>query len=134
MEIFHNVKRVYVEQIHERLREELANLGLSAAEAARLIGETSSQGLRDILGGRKRLPAELLASLAEKTGVDALYILMGTRASTAQSVKPVSEALTPRERALLDNYRHTPVSRQRFIEEAALVASERQAAQGGGRK
>lgn len=65
-----------VDQIHERLRGELDRLGLKMAEAARLMGEESSQGLRDVCSGRKRASAELVAKLVG-IGADGLYILTG---------------------------------------------------------
>lgn len=68
--------------LHIRLKEELARLGLKPAAAARAAGEQDSQGLRDVLGGRKRLSAELLAGLAS-TGVDVFYVLTGKHVLTA---------------------------------------------------
>ncbi|MFC7419367.1 hypothetical protein ACFQNF_05690 [Iodobacter arcticus] len=67
-----------MELIHKRLKEEFDRLGLKAAAAAKYAGEEDSQGLRDVLGGRKRLSAELLAALAP-TGVDLVYVLTGTK-------------------------------------------------------
>lgn len=48
------------------------------ADAARQIGDESSQGLRDVCSGRKRASAELVAKLAA-VGVDVLYVLTGSR-------------------------------------------------------
>ncbi|MCP1289757.1 hypothetical protein NK214_06090 [Chromobacterium sp. S0633] len=64
--------------LHIRLKEELERLGLKPVAAAKAIGEPDSQGLRDVLGGRKRLSAELLAALAG-TGVDVAYVLTNQR-------------------------------------------------------
>lgn len=91
-----------VEYLHIRLRDELDRLKLSLAEAARRIGESDPQGLRDVIGGRKRLSAELLARLIG-VGIDAVFILTGVR-SGATPVQPEN----PRERILLEKYRAVP--------------------------
>lgn len=88
-----------VEQIHLRLREELSARGISLAEAARQAGEKDPQGLKDVVGGRKRLSAELLAKLAV-TGIDTQYVLTGVRTGTAEP--QARFALTPRKQKLLD--------------------------------
>jgi transcriptional regulator with XRE-family HTH domain len=62
----------------ERLKDEIERLGVTQAEAARAAGLRDSQGIRDVLAGRKRLTAELLAALAQ-AGVDVLYVLIGRR-------------------------------------------------------
>ncbi|NLR73558.1 hypothetical protein [Leeia aquatica] len=67
-----------VDLIHVRLKDELDRLGLKPAVAAKAAGEPDSQGLRDVLGGRKRLSADLLAALAA-VGVDVQFILTGQR-------------------------------------------------------
>lgn len=114
----------FVEHIHERLRDELDRLGLKMAEAARAMGEESSQGLRDVCSGRKRASAELIAKLG-KIGADTTYILTGDYLSVAQAKavvgrsnaatsphmtetdNPVTfeEGLPPDEQLLLEAYR-----------------------------
>lgn len=84
-----------------RLRKEFDRLGIKPAAAAKLAGETDSQGVRDVLGGRKRLSADLLAGL-DSAGVDVLYVLTGRRSA----LPPV--ALTVEEQVLLDRYRVSP--------------------------
>lgn len=73
----------FVEGIPDRLREELDRCGYSFAEAARAIGDNSSQGIRDTVSGRKRCSAELLAKLG-RVGVDATYVLTGIPAHRYQ--------------------------------------------------
>jgi hypothetical protein len=73
--------------IHVRLKEELERLGIKPAAAAKAAGEADSQGLRDVLGGRKRLSADLLAAL-ESVGVDVSYVLLGRRG--AQGISPAA--------------------------------------------
>lgn len=98
-----------VDLIHTRLKGELERLGLKPAAAARAVGEPDSQGLRDVLGGRKRLSAELLAALAA-TGVDVAYVLTGER----RGLPPL--VLTPDEQVLLDGYRALdPATRKRLL-------------------
>lgn len=62
-----------------RLKSEIDRLGMTQAEAAREAGLPDSQGLRDVLAGRKRLSAELLAALST-AGLDVLYVVTGERA------------------------------------------------------
>lgn len=104
-----------MEHIHTRLREELERLNLSMADAARDIGEESSQGIRDVCSGRKRASAELVAKLAV-VGVDVLYILTGTHGA--------APALKPDEAALLDNYRHCSGEVQQGIKAQAVAMSK----------
>lgn len=65
-----------MEEIHDRLREALNRQGISLVAAAKAAGEKNPQGLRDVVTGRKRLTADLLARLAA-TGIDARYVLTG---------------------------------------------------------
>lgn len=95
-----------VELIHVRLKEELDRLGLRPSAVAKAIGEPDSQGLRDVLGGRKRLSADLLAAMAA-TGIDVGYVLTGQK---------VAAALTTEERLLIERYRESP----RQLRDAAL--------------
>ncbi|WP_145964307.1 hypothetical protein [Chromobacterium phragmitis] len=78
--------------LHVRLKEELARLALKPVAAAKAIGEPDSQGLRDVLGGRKRLSAELLAALAT-TGVDVAYVLTGQRQGQGIGESAVHQAV-----------------------------------------
>lgn len=67
-----------VENIHHRIREEISLLGLSLAETSRRAGENSPQRLKDVLSGRQKCSADLLARLAA-LGVDISYVLTGER-------------------------------------------------------
>ena len=86
-----------MELIHERLKSELAALGIKATAAARAAGMPDSQGLRDTLNGRKRLTADLLALLIP-LGVDAQFVLTGERDESA----PV---LSAEEQTMLEYFR-----------------------------
>lgn len=101
-----------VDYLHIRLKEELGRLSLSMANAARLIGDKDSQGIRDACSGRKRVSAELVAKLGA-IGVDAHYVLTGQRDEAHQvsdSVRPYG--LSADEDALLKAYRRsTPEAR-----------------------
>lgn len=87
-----------MEKLHERLRAELEAKGLSAAQAARDAGEPDSQGLRDVLSGRKRLSAELLAALVNGTGIDGAYVLSGK--TQQQRIEEAAAGMPERLRAL----------------------------------
>lgn len=108
--------RKIVEQIHKRLKTELQRLNLSAAAASRLLGAEDSQGLRDVVGGRKRATAELLAGLLP-LGIDVIYVLSG--------IRPVAAAaLDPAEQALLESYRRCPpAGRVSLIQTAAVLSA-----------
>lgn len=87
-----------MEQIHDRLKAELAARGLKTAMAARAVGMPDSQGLRDTLNGRKRVTADMLALLIP-LGVDAGYVLTGQRS------QKMSPALSAEEQTMLDYFR-----------------------------
>ncbi len=141
-----------------RLKEARKNLGLSQSEAAELTGVTREHWGRcerglGIPGG------EVLAALAD-AGSDVLYILTGTHAAThaaLSQVRTASEAasrlggthqeqahvaeamvdkyqvvpLSPRQRALLDNWEHADEVGKKVIESTASFAAQPRAAQGG---
>ena len=88
------------------------------ADAARAIGEESSQGIRDVCSGRKRASAELVAKLAE-TGADVLYILTGSRSA------PVTPVISREEAAFLDNYRHSPKDAQESMKTMCAALAQR---------
>lgn len=106
-----------VEELHLRLREEIERCGYTLAAASRAIGDTGPQNLKDVVGGRKRCQADLVARLSV-IGVDMLYVLTGTR--TEQST-----ALRSEESAFLVDYRCLREEQQSFIREtvAALAAA-----------
>lgn len=85
------------------------------AAASRAAGETSPQRLKDVVSGRQKCPADLIARLAV-VGVDISYVLTGQR--------PAAAELTPDETALLDNYRHSGPEHQQNISKVseAMVA------------
>lgn len=89
--------------IHVRLREEIDRCGLSLAAASRAAGESSPQRLKEVVSGRQKCPADLVAKLVV-IGVDAQYVLVGER---AQITKP---SLTPDEEMLLEAYRALDVA------------------------
>lgn len=106
-----------VEQIHIRLREELDRMGLSAAQAARNAGLPDSQGLRDVLAGRKRLAAELLAQLAHGAGIDAAFVVTGQR-----DYEP-PPPLSAEEQVFLDYFRKASPETRRAALGALIGAS-----------
>lgn len=68
-----------LEYLHVRLREDLKSRGFSVASASRKAGEKSPSRLNEIMNGRQRLNAELLARLVLECNVDANYVLTGQR-------------------------------------------------------
>lgn len=60
-------------------------------------------------------------------GIDIMYVLTGSRSG----IPAPKLTLSPRERALLDNYRHTDPEGQRVIEGTARLAAQPTAAAGG---
>ncbi|MGY1949484.1 MULTISPECIES: hypothetical protein [Pseudomonas] len=102
--------------IHERLREEIDRCGLSLAAASRAANESSPQRLKDVVSGRQKCPADLVANLLV-IGVDAMYVLTGDRTQHLPS------KLAPDEEVLLDGYRalDTP-SKKRAL--AAMLTGE----------
>ena len=83
--------------IGERLKEERKRLGLNQTQFAGVAGvQISAQTNYET--GKRSPDAAYLAALAA-AGVDVLYVLTGQRGGA------VADALTPRERAMLGNYR-----------------------------
>lgn len=77
----------------------------------------------------KRLPdGASLLRLMQEFGADVNFLLTGSMQA------PESETLTPRERALLDNYRHSPPEGQRVIEGTARLGAQPAAAAGGSKR
>lgn len=105
-----------VELIHVRLREEIDRCGLSLAAASRAANESSPQRLKDVVAGRQKCSADLVAKLMV-VGVDALYVLGGEHAS-AHPTK-----LAPDEELLLEGYRALEVPERKRLLAAVLVGN-----------
>ena len=103
-----------MELIHDRLKAELSAKGLSALQASKAAGLSDSQSLRDVLGGRKRLTAELLGALVLAVGVDGTYVLTGQRSAGV---------LNPEERTMLDYFRGASPTARRAAMGALLGAA-----------
>lgn len=98
-----------------RLREERERIGFSQLDAETLFG-ISRVTWGKYERGDTTPGADVLTALAA-AGADVLYILTGTRNAAAQ---PIS----PRQRALLDNYEHSDESGKAIIEGAANLAAQ----------
>ncbi|WP_409284326.1 hypothetical protein [Pseudomonas protegens] len=105
-----------VESIHVRLREEIDSCGLSLAAASRAADEASPQRLKDVVSGRQKCSADLLAKLMV-VGVDVLYVLSGVRAKA----RPAE--LASDEEILLEGYRALEKSKRKQLLAALLVGS-----------
>lgn len=103
--------------IGERIKEERERLGLTQPVFAEAAG-AKKRTLIDWEKGVSSPTAVQLSALAA-LGVDAMYILTGQRSDAAP-------ALSPRETALLDNYRHSNDQGRDAIEKVALVAAQPQ--------
>ncbi len=108
-----------------RLREERERLGLKQSEIAELAGvsrEMWGRYERGALPGCEVLIA--LASIKSPEKLDVLYIITGQRSAPVDE----AQALPPRERALIDNYRACDDDGKRVIEGAARLGSQSKAA------
>ncbi|RBP80063.1 hypothetical protein EBI01_14160 [Marinomonas rhizomae] len=119
----------YVEEIHKRIKPELKRLGISMAEASRRIGETDSQGLRDVCAGRKRASAELIAKLMLIEGINIQHILTGgsMEENTLNKEKLYDTSvciLTMEEKAILSSYRLASETGKRVIAAACTILAE----------
>lgn len=87
-----------VDHIHLRLKEELKRCGVTLASASRSIGESSPQRLKDVVSGRQKCPADLVARLIA-VGIDPVYVLSGV------VQEPPPAPLSPDETVLMGVYR-----------------------------
>ncbi|MDI9349102.1 MAG: hypothetical protein QM537_03765 [Candidatus Symbiobacter sp.] len=110
------IKRITIveDQLGARLKSERRRLGHTQASFSELCGiATITQSLYE---GDKRKPDAKYLQAAHKIGADVTYILFAVRQVPT---------LTPRETALLDNYKNSMEEGQRFIEQTALREAER---------
>lgn len=87
--------------------------GHSLSEVARLLDEKEHR-VKSVVYGKQRIPEDFLIKVLEVFGVDANWLLLGV----GEQPKP---ELTPREAALLDNYRHSPEEGKRSAEESVAL-------------
>lgn len=92
--------------IGERLRKVREDLGMNQTEFAALAGATRQTQSNYEKG--ERMPDALYLAVIAAAGADVSYILTGIRAGAMVQTQTLGEPLTPREAALLDNYRHSP--------------------------
>lgn len=102
--------------IEKRLKEERERLGLSQPRFGELTG-CVKQTVIQWEKGASAPNARQLAAIAA-AGADVLYILTGSRSA------PVVPSLSPRQRALLDNYDHTSEEGKKVIEGTASLAAQ----------
>lgn len=98
--------------ITERFTEEVQRTALPVSEVARRMGESSHQRVRDVMRGKQRLPADMLAKAA-LIGFDVNYILTGT-----------PPQLSHKETAILNNYRAASSEGRDHLEAAYAAAAE----------
>jgi len=114
-----------ISQIGDRIKEQRLSIGLKTQlEAANLCGIS-----REMWGkyeGNKSFPGgEVLFAFAA-AGADVQYILTGIHSNAIAEPKTAyGVSLTPRESALLDNYRHiADEGDKRVVERTAQLAVE----------
>jgi transcriptional regulator with XRE-family HTH domain len=113
-------------EIGDRIKEERERLGLTQPQFAEAAGAAK----RTLIEWEKgaTAPTAVQLSALGKIGVDMLYILTGQRTGGTGGGPSTSSgsAITPRETALLDNYRACAEEDQRAIDRVALCAAEAQ--------
>lgn len=110
--------------IADRIKE--VTRGMTQAELAALLKEKNPHRVNSILSGKQRVPEDFLVKFLEVFRVDANWLLLGA----GESSKP---KLTPREAALLDNYRNCPEDARRNLDAtSALLAQFKERAGGTG--
>jgi transcriptional regulator with XRE-family HTH domain len=103
-----------MQNIGLRLKEERIRLGKNQEDFA-AIGDSSLRSQIDWEKGKAFPNAKFLAAIAT-VGADVQYILTGVRSVSVSS-------LSPREAALLDNYRHIDDEEgKRYVERSAQMA------------
>lgn len=80
-----------MEQLRIRFKAELERLNLSGSEASRRLGEKSTHRIRDILGGRVRMPSDFLANAVLLLDMDGSYVLTGQRSISVDVVKKLMQ-------------------------------------------
>lgn len=111
-----------------RLREVRENMGLSQTEFAAIAEKAGAMGATrqsqsNYEKGKRTPDAAYLAAIAA-AGADVQYILTGIKSTTVATQEP---PLTPRQRALLDNYDHTDDMGKSIIEATAFEAAQQKA-------
>jgi len=73
--------------LRDRYKEELKRLNLSGAEAARRLNEKNGDRMKSMLGGRIRIPADVLANSVLLLDMDGSYVLTGQRSISVDIVR-----------------------------------------------
>lgn len=100
----------------QRLAEERERIGRTQEQLGGLVGATK-RSVIDWEGDGSSPKAIYLEKMAPE-GIDVLYLLTGQRST------PIQDWLTPRQRALLENYDAADEAGKRFIEAAAMRAMQ----------
>lgn len=101
----------------QRLSEERKRIGLNQTEFGRIAGVTKTSQVNYESG--ERSPSVDYWQAIATAGVDVQYIITGIKTATQNT------ALSPREAALLDNYRHVDDELdKKVIERTAFLAAK----------
>lgn len=101
--------------IGERLREERERLEKTQTEFSTLGGV--KKGAQINYEQNKRQPDATYLSAIAAAGADVMYVLTGQHSTDAQ-------AISPRQRALLDNHEHSDDQGKSIIEGTAFMAAQ----------
>lgn len=110
--------RTDVRMISERLKKVREELGLTQQGLADRLG-VSLRAQQNYEAGKRAPDADYLAAIAA-AGADVLFILTGQR---SQQI-PAAATLSPRQRALLDNFDNTSEEGKKIIEGTADMAAK----------
>lgn len=105
-----------------RLREERERLGFNQQDFAALGGASKRSQIE--WEKENAYPnAAFLAAIAAG-GADVQYILTGVRAHAMAQTQHQGEPLTPREAALLDNYRHSSAAARDALDKTSAAFAQ----------
>lgn len=107
-------------EMGKRLVEERKRLGISQQDFFRACGISKAQQYNFEKGINVPGGAYLVA--ADALGVDILYVLTGQRSRPANA-SPATH-LSPREQALLDNYRNSPDDAQAALDKTSAALAQ----------
>jgi transcriptional regulator with XRE-family HTH domain len=117
-----------IDSIGDRLRKVREDMDLSQSEFAAIAEKAGAKGATrqsqaNYEKGKRMPDAAYLAAIAA-AGADVAYILTGVR--TGEASAPPAPDLTPREAALLDNYRGCDEEGKRATEAVVLIGKKAQ--------
>lgn len=77
--------------VPDRIREVMAQRGLTIEAFAEQLGEKNPQRLKDVLRGKQRLPEAMTTAMADR-GIDVAYVLTGRSEELERRLFAISQA------------------------------------------